>query len=319
MLGAEKNSTCAACHRKQASTHGATGMAKALEPAAGGEILKSHARLEFVQGPYKYTIERQGDRSIYTVSDGERQIRANLGWAFGLGAAGQTYVFDRNGVWYESRVSYYKDIDSLDLTVGAQPSVPASLEDAIGRELSVKGASECFGCHSTGAMVNGELHTEKMIAGVQCQRCHEKSDGHVNAKVIPAKLGTLTSEETSDFCGQCHRTWSTIASDGPHNITNVRFQPYRLTNSKCYDSADNRIRCTACHDVHEEVIHAAAFYDSKCRACHSTGAKAGAKLCTVAKSNCTSCHMPKVELKDAHNKFTDHWIRIAKVGGVFPN
>jgi hypothetical protein len=318
-------STCAGCHQKQVSSHGATGMAKALEPAARGEILKAHAKLTFEQGPYKYLIERKGDQSIYHVSDGKREISANLGWAFGLGAAGQTYVLERNGVWYESRVSYYKDTDGLGLTVGAQPSVPGSLEEAVGRELSTKGANECFGCHSTGAMVNGALQTATMTPGIQCQRCHEKADDHAasfqraGAKTIPARLGALSAEETSDFCGQCHRTWSQIASDGPHNVTNVRFQPYRMTNSKCYDSSDNRIRCTACHDVHTELTHVAASYDAKCQACHSPGGKVGAKLCTVAKANCTTCHMPKVELREAHNKFTDHWIRIAKPGAPFPN
>ena len=31
-------------------------------------------------------------------------------------------------------------------------------------------------------------------------------------------------------------------------VANVRFQPYRLISSKCYDAEDSRIRCTACHD-----------------------------------------------------------------------
>src|SRR2546428_7033456 len=83
------------------------------------------------------------------------------------------------------------------------------------------------------------------------------------------QLGKLTTEEMSDFCGQCHRTLSQIATDGPHDVNSVRFQPYRLTNSKCYDSADVRIRCTACHDPHQEVEKTPAFYDARCLACHA--------------------------------------------------
>jgi hypothetical protein len=135
---------------------------------------------------------------------------------------------------------------------------------------------------------------------------------------VPAKLGALAAEEVSEFCGQCHRTWQQIAADGPHNITNVRFQPYRLTNSKCYDAAETRIRCTSCHDVHNEVVQAASFYDAKCQACHAPGQKAGTHLCKVAKQDCVTCHMPKVKIDSAHNAFTDHWIRIVRKGEAAP-
>ncbi len=66
-------------------------------------------------------------------------------------------------------------------------------------------------------------------------------------------LAALSAEDMSELCGRCHRTWSQIALNGPRGVNNVRFQPYRLANSKCYDAADRRIRCTACHDPHAPV------------------------------------------------------------------
>jgi hypothetical protein len=98
--------------------------------------------------------------------------------------------------------------------------------------------------------------------------------------------------------------------NGPHGTANVRFQPYRLANSKCYDADDKRISCLACHDPHREVDHVAADYDSKCQACHG-GGKPEAKACKVATNNCVACHMIKIELPGGHHKFTDHDIRIA--------
>ena len=97
----------------------------------------------------------------------------------------------------------------------------------------------------------------------------------------------------------------------------MRFQPYRLVNSKCYDATDRRIRCTACHDPHAEVETAAAFYDSKCTACHSRASHT--KTCPRATAGCANCHMPKVDLPGAHRKFTDHQIRIARAGDPYPN
>ena len=320
---------CADCHHQQATSQPSTGMAHALQSAASSPILGAHSKLTFHQGLFTYTIERQGEKSTYRVTSGSgpgaEEFSVPISWSFGLGAAGQTYLLNRDGRWYESRVSYYKDTDSLDLTVGARPEVPSGLNEAIGRELSKKGAEECFNCHATGALPGGVLNTDKLTAGVQCARCHEQTEAHLagfetTSVVIPPKLGRLSSEETADFCGQCHRTWATIAIQGPHNITNVRFQPYRLVNSRCYDSADARIRCTTCHDPHNDAPRALASFDKQCQACHSaTKGKPGAKLCKVGKSECASCHMPKVEIKEAHNKFTDHWIRIARAGDPVPH
>ena len=302
-------------------------MAQALQSAAAAPILATHPKLTFRQDPYSYSIERQGDQSIYRVKSGSEEFSTPIVWASGLGAAGQTYLLKRDGHWYESRVSYYKQIDNLDLTVGARPDVPTSINEAIGRELSKKGAEECFHCHSTNALSGGVLRVDRLTPGIQCARCHEGAEAHLAGfgpasatKAVPPKLGALSSEETADFCGQCHRTWATIASDGPHNITNVRFQPYRLVNSRCYDAADARIRCTSCHDVHNDTPRTLASFDKQCQSCHSAShGKPGAKLCKVAKSECAGCHMPKVEIKEAHNKFTDHWIRIARPGTPVPN
>lgn len=315
---------CATCHGSQAKTQHATGMANALQSAATSPILAAHSQLTFQQGSFAYSIERKGEQSIYRVTSGGQEFSTPIVWSFGLGAAGQTYLLSRDGHWYESRVSYYKDTDTLDLTVGARPNVPGSMSEAIGRELSKKGAEECFHCHSTGALASGVLDTAKLTPGVQCARCHSNTEAHLagfasESPVYPPKLGRMSSEETADFCGQCHRTWSTIAIQGPHNITNVRFQPYRLVNSRCYDAADARIRCTTCHDPHNDEAKPIASYDAKCKSCHAVDGKPGAKLCKVAKSDCASCHMPKVEIKEAHNKFTDHWIRIAKPGAPVPN
>ncbi len=315
--------TCASCHRKEAASQPSTAMALALASGREGDILRLHPKLTFQQGPYSYSIERDGDQSVYRVSDGKDQLEFPIGWGVGVGEPGQTYLVQRNGSWYETRVSYYKDINGLDLTVGARPGVPRNLEEAFGRELSTKGAVECFNCHSTNALVDGSLHTAGLTPGVQCQRCHTESALHLaafqSAKAappVPQKLGKLSSEEISDFCGQCHRSWSKIAAEGPHNITNVRFQPYRLTNSRCYDSNDERMKCTTCHEPHSQLKRATVAYDAKCQGCHVQDGKG--KLCTVGKQDCAGCHMPKIRLKEAHRDFTDHWIRIVRQGEPYP-
>jgi Cytochrome c554 and c-prime len=273
------NQACAACHRDESSHHRGTAMAHALEPVATCEILKQRPKLKFQEAGYSSEIARQGDRSVLTVTGGGGTLTVPLLWAFGLGRAGQTYVFEREGAFYESRVSFFESIRGLDLTMGAQNSQPKSLEDAAGRRIDPSGARDCFGCHSTGAVKEAALHVEELTPGVGCEACHGPAAKHAIAmrsgravEAPMARLANLTTEEISDLCGACHRTWSQIAMNGPRGVNNVRFQPYRLTNSKCYDAADPRIRCTACHDPHQAPTQEASFYDSKCAACHSAAA-----------------------------------------------
>lgn len=317
---------CARCHAKQSAAHRATSMARALEPARGGAILRANQTLTFQHGTFRYQIERRGDQSIYTVTDGIQTLSVPIAWAFGLGAAGQTYVYEKDGLFYESRVSYYTDSSGLDLTLGARPDVPPKdVVEAAGRQMTNKDKIECFGCHSAGGVVQSKLRFDSMIPGVQCESCHEGAEKHVagvqagdvKAAAMP-NLGKLSTEEMSELCGACHRTWAQVAAQGLRGIINVRFQPYRIANSQCYDPEDRRISCIACHDPHAEVDRNPAAYDNVCKSCHAPGAKT-AKVCHTAKAECSSCHMPKYEIPGSHHAFSDHQIRIVRPHETYPN
>jgi hypothetical protein len=315
---------CAECHRDVVTRFRSTAMAQALVPAAQGEILKRNPELTFREPGYESRIRRDGDRVVLTVTGSGETLTANLLWAFGRGQAGQTYLFERDGAWFESRISYFNGLRALDLTMGAQREKPKTIEDAAGHRMGPRDAMECFGCHSAGGISAGHLHLESVTPGVGCESCHAGAERHASAvhagntaAAKMAKLAGSSTEEISELCGRCHRTWSQIAANGPRGVLNVRFQPYRLTNSRCYSVTDARIRCTACHDPHGPLDTTAGSYDARCIACHS--AKAEPKTCPVAKQNCVTCHMPKVDLPGAHARFTDHQIRIARGSDPYPN
>ncbi len=324
LAGAAGDSACIACHAAQTSHFRATPMAQALERVEACTILKQHPDLSFQEGPYQSRIVRQENRSTLTVTRESETLTVPLLWAFGRGQAGQTYIFEYNGEMYESRVSFYNALGALDLTMGALGSKPQSIAEAAGRRMDALGARDCFGCHSAGGVSGGKLHLEALTPGVGCESCHGTAEKHADAvragDAAAAKLphlGELSTEDLSDLCGRCHRTWSQIALNGLRGVNNVRFQPYRLANSKCYDASDRRIRCTACHDPHGALETNLASYDAKCAACHS--AALHTKVCRVAKANCAGCHMPKIDLPGAHARFTDHTIRIARAGDPYPN
>jgi hypothetical protein len=329
----EANSSCARCHPSQAATEPLTPMGKAMELPGEDPQLAAHPKLTFQQGSFIYTVETHNGRSIYTVSDGIESISLPIEWNFGEGA--QTWVLVRDGHFYESLVSYYPSIQGLDITTGDEKLRPVTLLEAVGRELTPMDVKACFGCHSTGAVVDGKLSLDTLKPGVRCGHCHQNAELHAVAEALsgggdlesaPPALGRLNSEDISNFCGQCHRSWETVVRSGWRDVANVRFQPYRIANSRCFDGTDPRISCLACHDPHKPVVTDIASYDSRCLACHGasgsnphSSATPGAKSCPVGSSNCASCHMPSVPLVRGRLVFHDHRIRIAKPGEPYPN
>lgn len=323
-------SACASCHSAQSATEPRTPMGLALRLPGSNPTLQTHPKLTFRKGSYSYTVETHGDQSTYSVTDGVHTLSLPIHWNFGEGS--QTWLLERDGHSYESMVSYYPVIDGLDITTGDEGLTPHTLDEAMGRLLGQGETKDCFGCHATNTVSNGKLSLDTLEPGVGCEHCHEGSSAHLmdalqgHFESAPPKLKQLSTEDLANFCGQCHRTWERVVRGGLRGEGNVRFQPYRLANSRCYDGTDPRISCLACHDPHQTVVRQASFYDSKCLACHGsstqpppTKAPADAKSCPVANSNCVDCHMPKVKLPNGHMTFFDHEIRVVKSGEPYPD
>jgi hypothetical protein len=303
-------------------------MARALALPGSNPVLQANPKLTASKGGYAYTVETVGDKSTYTVSDGTSKLTLPIPWNFGEGA--QTWVLERDGKLYESLMSYYPAIKGLDTTVGDEALTPHTLVEAMGRELSPAETKACFGCHASNAVHDRKLTTETLQPGVTCEHCHVGASSHLLDAVqgqfdsAPPKIAKMTTEDISAFCGQCHRTWEAVVRSHFKGEINVRFQPYRLANSKCFNGTDPRISCVACHDPHVNIVRDDSTYDSKCLVCHAASphvasSNAGAKSCPVAKDGCVSCHMPKVKLASGHMTFTDHQIRVVKPGDPFPN
>jgi len=202
--------------------------------------------MTFRAGPYFYEIRREGNSSVYSVSDGQRTIVVPILAAvgFGLGSVAQTYVFEYAGNFFESEVTYYDQIHGLDITLGHQSTHPAFLEGALGIRLPWRDEWLCFGCHSTAAVTGSQFQLDKMIPGISCEGCHGPGVDHI-AAVKRGHLedlrifnpATLRPGDLNEFCGACHRTLLTEKLLGIHGVQNVRFQGYRLARSRCYSPA----------------------------------------------------------------------------------
>ncbi len=308
-------------------------MAHASTPAANAAILTSHERLGFLVGPYSYQIARTQDGAAYSVIDGARTLSVPLGWALGFGEVGQTYVYQRNGIFYESRLSYYKTLEGLDFTTGHSRRAPSSLENALGRPMDFAETRHCFGCHTTASTTGNRLDLNRLIPGVTCEACHGPGARHVAAmkagefeqrrKSIFNPRG-LNPVDSVEFCGACHRSFWDVASPGEAGISTIRFQPYRLETSRCWRTRDARITCVGCHNPHQALVRDLRSYDVRCLGCHVSTKSSKAirdhpgAACQVSTKDCVTCHMPKYEVPGMHSKFTDHRIRIVRKGAPFP-
>src|SRR5437899_2757359 len=207
---------CAQCHPAQSATQPTTAMARTAMRAHDSSVLREHSRLATTLGSFSYEIATDEQGSVYAVSAGTERSSAPLTWAFGVGKVGQSFLFERDGVFHEARVSYYDSIAALDITPGRRLDAPRSLDEAMSRRVTTAEVRRCFGCHATAPITEGVLDTNAATPGIACEACHGPGREHVDAmkqrhmaegrKAIlnPARLAPADSV---DFCGACHATF----------------------------------------------------------------------------------------------------------------
>jgi cytochrome c554/c'-like protein len=332
---------CAKCHAGKAATQKNTPMARTASPVADSDILATRERVTFQAGKISYQIATAGGKSGYTVTDGTQSLSAPLTWSFGDGHVGQSYLFERDGNFYESRVSYFDSLQALDFTPGRKLTEPRNVEQAMSRPVSGSELVRCFSCHATGSTVGDKLDRSGIAAGISCEACHGPGRKHTVAQRLASAEGQVLESDPKtdlifdparlkpadavDFCGSCHGTWWDVKLVPPVGIANVRSQPYRLEKSRCWGkNGDVRITCVACHDPHQKLVRDTASYDKNCLSCHlvASSMKPGpdhpGPACKVSTRDCASCHMPQYELADFHYRFTDHDIRVVKPDDPYP-
>ncbi len=328
---------CATCHAGKAASQQTTPMANTLIRADNSEVLRSHTKLNFAVGRYRYEIKTEAQGSTYSVTDGDRASQATLLWAFGTGKVGQSYLFKKGAEnFYEARVTYFDTLQNLNFTPARALASPKDLEEAMNRPVDSAEIKRCFGCHATAATIGDTFDEKNLIPSITCEACHGAGANHVAAAnaarvagMPDAARGTifdaagLNPADAVDFCGACHGTFWDVKLSGAKGVTTVKSQPYRLEGSKCWGKGDARLTCVACHNPHEAIRRDPSAYDEVCLRCHvAKGAKLTAEhmggSCSIGSKGCVSCHMPKVYVPDMHYKFTDHRIRIAHEGDAYP-
>lgn len=317
--------TCGRCHEDKFETQKNTPMARAVKTATAAAFTNMPHTMHFRAGSYDYLLSHSATGANYSTTNGQQSASEAVSWVFGDRQFGDTFLYQQNGIYFESRVSYYRQLNGLDLTTGRTQFAPSRIETALGRRMSPDEPPLCFGCHSTASSTDGVFHPERLIPGVSCEACHGPGAQHVAQMSLehdartstlifnPARLGP---NDSVDFCGACHRTSADVSLNTISGLFLLRFPAYGLEQSRCWRNSDARLTCTACHDPHKPRVQEAAFYDKVCVSCHSP-ATAGSReqahanaICKVSNHDCVSCHMRKYTIPSMHTDFTDHKIGI---------
>ena len=323
---------CLGCHEGHDSG-GATSMQQAASPGNPSPLSVGESA-SFNSGTITYALRQSSAGLELAAERGGQEAAQKVDWVMGAGDLARTFLYQADGHWFQSQASLYTRGRKLDVTTGFGTHEDATLKNTLGNLLTAEEARACFGCHTVRATTSAGLEPLHAEAGVGCEGCHGPGREHISrmsGKKMPGEdlaifePGKLKPTELNDFCGACHRSFAdaNLATGPQADRAVVRFQPYRLEESRCWRATqDERLTCTACHDPHKPLSRLAASYDNKCLNCHDGGKQlttqhAGA-LCPKATHDCTSCHMPKVNLPSVHGEFTDHLIRVARVGEPMP-
>lgn len=342
------DAACAGCHRAIYEQYEATPMARASGPAMDGLIEGSFTHAASGVGYRIFKRDGAGWLSYArpaVAAGGYLNGQVKLAYFIGSNTRGRTYLFERDGYWFETPVNWYAKKRVWDMA----PNYLTARE----MPLTLPVDANCLHCHVSGvetALPGARNHFARAPftnSGIGCASCHGDASEHLRtsgktAVLNPAKLDPVRRDSV---CLQCHLEGETAVYWRGHSLATYRpgaklfdsvayfagqgevgpkeratSQYEALLQSVCKRASGDRMTCTTCHDPHASQTTATsaariAYYRSKCLGCH-TGAKFAAAH-HPEQPDCATCHMPRSASEDiAHEQVTDHRIQIPREAGL---
>jgi hypothetical protein len=318
--------SCAGCHRNIYDTHIHTAHYLTTRPAEPEYIKGSFepGKNRFAYDSDRVVVMEKRDSGFYQVAyyRGNEKIAGRFDIVVGSGSKGQTYITRYHGQLYQLPVSYFTAAGDW-ANSPLYPTNPILFNRPI--------TSRCLECHSSFAQVvsppgiEPETFENKMIYGVDCEKCHGPGARHVAFQtqnpretkgefiLNPAKF---TKQQNLDLCALCHGgrlqktkpsfefvsgdrlsdffVVDTLTPDPDH--VDVHGNQYGLLrSSKCFKMS-NAMTCTTCHNPHQNERGKIALFSERCMSCHNsehhTACTLSASIGPSIRLNCIDCHMP---------------------------
>lgn len=276
-----------------------------------------------------------GYERVPASADRELSGREELRYFIGSGKRGRTYLFEREGYWFEAPINWYGKKQTWDMA--------PNFLDAKEMPLTLPVDPGCLHCHASGVSrslpdARNHFSGEPFAAGgIACVSCHGDASAHLasGGKAKMPDIDKLEPIRRDSICLNCHLEGQAAVvregkrledfKPGDNLFDYALFFVYRsgdgsegravsqweaLLKSECKEKSGDRMTCTTCHDPHgspppEERV---AFYRKRCLACHDQ--PEFARDHHPENLDCTACHMARPPSNDiAHEQVTDHWIR----------
>lgn len=316
---------CASCHAAIYKSHLQTAHYRSAWPASDSNILGSFAagQNEFHFNDHlKVAMERRANQAYQVAyQGGKEKIARRMDIVVGSGAMGQSFLSWRGQGLYQLPITYF----SAAQTWSNSPGFPHKV--VFNRVIT----SRCLECHVTFAQTLTPPGTEpekfdkqKLIFGVDCEKCHGPAAQHVafqkkNPKDTTGKYvlnpAQFTRQQNLDLCASCHggalqkKTASFSFMPGndlsDHFIVNtttpspaqidVHGNQYGLLRSSACFKNSTTLTCNSCHNTHQPERGNLKLLSQRCMSCHSQEHQSFCtkKLPAVKLiANCIDCHMP---------------------------
>jgi hypothetical protein len=321
------SAVCAGCHKNIYESHLSTAhyLTSALisEQSVKGSF--ASGKSSFVFNERVKVIMEKRDSGFYQVAylNGVEKQSRRFDIIIGSGTKGQSYLNWMNNGLFQMPITYF--------TAAAQwsnsPGYPGKV--VFNRPIT----SRCLECHSTFVQKISDVNKDpeefdhnKIIYGVDCERCHGPAANHVAFQskypkdasahdiVNPSKL---SRQQNLDLCALCHggglkkakpsftfkagdrlADYFTFDTVGRNTADiDVHGNQYGLlAGSKCFKMS--QMTCSSCHNPHQNEKAKLALFSKRCSNCHNNAehykqCKMRTVIGSAINQNCIDCHMPK--------------------------
>ncbi len=341
---AQPDLACALCHQAIVTSYERTPMAQgsglataALVPGGFTHALSGVDYRVFLRDGAAWFSYGRAAGAAWGALEGEEPLR----YFVGSGHRGRTYLYVRDGQWYELPINFY--------TRRARWDMAPAFDGATAMPGPLPTDAGCLHCHATGVATPEPTARNRFAGapfaqgGVGCVACHGDPTAHLAsggraAIVNPRKLSVARRDSA---CLQCHlegdavvfragrslaqfRAGDDLNDDAVYFVrasqtnggTRATSQYEALLQSACRRAVGDRLTCTTCHDPHGRPAPAerVAYFRARCVACHSSPAIATNHH--PEQPDCATCHMPSRDASDiSHEQVTDHNIERRPTAG----
>ncbi len=253
---------------------------------------------------------------------GKEKKAKRMDIVMGSGTMGQSSLYWREQNLFQLPITYFSAADQWSNSPGFPDKV------VFNRVIT----SRCMECHSTYVKTLSPPGREpeafdhqKIIYGVDCEKCHGPGAAHVKFHKEQANDTTakhiinpavFSRQQKLDLCALCHGgrlqkttpSFQFAAGDAladhfildttapdPEKIDVHGNQYGLLRASKCFKMSET-LTCNSCHDPHKNEKGKTALFSQRCMSCHNQGHEASCpmekKIGKSIVSNCIDCHMP---------------------------